>query len=90
MDEILDDAGGDGIEGAARFVEEDHLGIEGEGAGDAEALLLAAGKGGRVLMESVRDFVPETDFTQGLLDAIGNVALAPAVFLEGDLEIPPD
>ncbi len=41
-------------------------------------------------MEPVADFVPESDFAQDLLDAVGDVALLPTVFLEGDLEVPPD
>lgn len=31
-----------GIEGGGRFIEEDRLGLHGQGAGDAHALLLAA------------------------------------------------
>ena len=36
------------IEGAGRFIEEHHLGLHGQGAGDGNALLLAAGKLGRI------------------------------------------
>jgi hypothetical protein len=43
VQELLDARGGDGVEGGAGLVEEDHLGLDGEHAGDAEALLLAAG-----------------------------------------------
>ena len=37
-------AGGDRVERRARLVHEDDLGLHGDGPGDAEALLLAAGE----------------------------------------------
>lgn len=41
-DQRFDDLGGEGVERAAGFIKEQHLGREREGAGDAEPLLLAA------------------------------------------------
>ena len=38
------DEAGDGVEGAEGLVEEEHVGVDGEGAGDFEALLHAAGE----------------------------------------------
>jgi hypothetical protein len=89
-DQVLDDTRGDGIERAARFVEEDDLGIEGQGPGDAEALLLPSGEGDGALVEPVGDLAPESDFAEDALYSVGDVAFAPAMLLQGDLEIPPD
>jgi hypothetical protein len=44
LDQLLDLAGRDRVEGRGRFVEQDELGLLGDGAGDAEALLLTAGQ----------------------------------------------
>ena len=41
VDEVLDLGGGDGVERRAGFVHEEDLGFDGEGPGDAEALLLS-------------------------------------------------
>ena len=43
-DEVFDLGGGDGIEGGGRLVHQEDFGIDCEGAGDAHALLLAAGE----------------------------------------------
>jgi len=45
-EDIEDGAAGGGIEGGGRFVGEDDGGVAGEGAGDGDALLLAAGEVG--------------------------------------------
>src|SRR5580704_931605 len=58
-EELFDFRGTDGIEGGARLVEKKHFGLNGQGAGDAEALLLAAGKLVGGLVEVVFDLVPE-------------------------------
>ncbi len=41
-EEFLDPGGGDGVEGGAGFIHEQDAGFDGDGAGDAEALLLTA------------------------------------------------
>src|SRR5581483_4267590 len=41
---LLHDAGADRVQGGARLVHQEDLGAEGEGPGDAEALLLPAGE----------------------------------------------
>ena len=42
VDQLLDLGGGDRIERRAGLVHQDHFGIDGDRAGDAQALLLAA------------------------------------------------
>src|SRR5215213_7066860 len=44
VDELFDARGGDGVECGARLVHQNDLGIDGNGSGDAQALLLAARK----------------------------------------------
>ncbi|GAA3241288.1 hypothetical protein GCM10020256_64160 [Streptomyces thermocoprophilus] len=46
--QLEDGAGGLRVEGAGGLVGQQHLGVAGEGAGDADALLLAAGELGGV------------------------------------------
>ena len=48
VDGFLHELFGDDVEAAGGFVEDDHFGIADEGAGDGEALALAAGEGGAV------------------------------------------
>ena len=57
--QVLDPAGGDRVERRARLVHQDHVGLDGERAGDAEALLLAAGHAEGVRLEAVLDLVPQ-------------------------------
>ena len=47
-DQLVDDVGQDRVEAGGRLVEEDHLGVGGDGAGEADALLHAARELGRV------------------------------------------
>src|SRR5690606_27843855 len=69
VDHELFDAGRrDRVEGRARLVHEDDLGLEGDGAGDAQALLLAAGEGEGALLEIVLDLVPQGGLLEGVLD----------------------
>ena len=84
--QVLDLEGGDGIEGGAGLVHEDDIGVVGEGAGDAEALLLAAGEGEAGLLQVVLHLVPEGGALEGALDQVVEVA-AEAVHLgaEGDV-----
>src|SRR3546814_3379612 len=57
----LDLGGGDRIERRAGLVHQDHFGIDRDGAGDAKPLLLAAGKGGAAVLETVLHFIPEAE-----------------------------
>src|SRR5262245_17201582 len=59
VDQLLDLHGGDGIESRAGLVHEQDLGLDGDGARDAEPLLLAAGEREAALVEPVLDLVPQ-------------------------------
>ena len=59
VDQLLDDGGRDRIERRARLVHQDDFGRDGDGARDAEALLLAAGEAGAGLVEAVLDLFQE-------------------------------
>ena len=52
---VLDGAAGQCIERAEGLVEQQHLGLDGKGAGDADALLHAAGKLSRLFVEGVAE-----------------------------------
>ncbi len=69
-EELFDFRGADGIESGARLVEEKNFGLDGQGAGDAEALLLAAGKIVGGLVELVFHFVPEGGMAEAFLDGV--------------------
>src|SRR3984893_13997347 len=66
-DQVLNRQGGDGIEGRAGLVHQQHVGLHGDRAGDAEALLLAAGKPTARLVQAVLDLVPQVGALQGSL-----------------------
>ena len=51
--------GGDRVERRARLVHQDHFRADGDGARDAQALLLAAGEAGARLVQAVLDLVPQ-------------------------------
>ena len=57
--ELLHLHGRTGVQGAGGFVHQQHFGLNSQGAGDAKALLLAAGKAQRALFQAVLHFVPE-------------------------------
>ncbi len=67
VDELLHPGGGDGIERRAGFVHEDHLRVDGDGAGDAQPLLLATGEPGAWLVEALLHLVPQPGAAQGFL-----------------------
>jgi hypothetical protein len=82
-----DFAGELGVERARGFVEEQHGRLDGEGAGDGGALLLAAGELGRVGV----GFVGEADAVeQGKRTVAGGVGREPADEAGGEREIFPD
>lgn len=71
-----EDAGFDGfggfwVEGAGGLVHEDDFWVCGDGAGEAEALLLADGEAARGVFEAVFDLVPEGGGAEGGLDECG-------------------
>src|ERR1700761_402947 len=69
FDQLFDTAGGDRVQCRGRLVEQEDLRPERDTARDAQALLLAAGKPQRVLLELVLDLVPQCCAAQRLLDA---------------------
>src|ERR687896_716426 len=73
--EVLDLARGDRVERRARLVHQDHVGLHGEAARDAEPLLLAAGHAEGVRPEAVLDLVPERGVGEGALHDLVHVAL---------------
>jgi hypothetical protein len=68
VNELFDADGGDRVEGRAGLVHQQHLGLEGERAGDAESLLLAAGQAGARAVEDVLDLFPQRGLPERLLD----------------------
>src|SRR4051812_37126735 len=56
--QVLDPPGGDRVEGRAGLVHEDHVGLGGQRASDAQSLLLATGHAEGVGLEPVLDLVP--------------------------------
>ena len=50
---------GDGVERGGRFVHQNDFRLDGDGAGDAEALLLAAGQAERAGVQPVLHLVPQ-------------------------------
>src|SRR5690554_2786919 len=75
-DQLLDPRRGDGVEGRAGLVHQDHFGTDGDGAGNAQALLLAAGQAGAGLVQALLDLVPQARPLQAGLDDIVEIALA--------------
>jgi hypothetical protein len=75
-----------GVEGAKRFVEEEDFGLGGEGAGEGDALALAAGE---LVGEAVAE-AGEADHFEEFVDAVGDFLFGRAVFAadfeaEGDV-----
>ena len=68
---LLDDAAGLRIEGGRRLVAQNDLRLDGQPAGQAEALLLADGKAGRRGVEPVLDLVPQAGRLELALDDDG-------------------
>jgi len=58
--QVLDLQRRDGVQGRRGLVHQEHLGVHGEGASDAQALLLATGEVGRRDFQSALHAVPES------------------------------
>ena len=67
-DQVLDARRGPRIERRGRLVHEQDLRIDGQGAGDAQPLLLPAGKAQGVVVQPVLDLVPQAGALQAGLD----------------------
>ena len=72
--QVLDPGGGDRVERRAGLVHEDDLGLDGQGPGDAEPLLLAAREVEARAVELVLDLVPEGGAAERALDQLVHVA----------------
>lgn len=81
--QLEDGAGGLRVEGAGGLVGEQHLGVAGESAGDADALLLTAGELGR---EGLR-LVGETDQVEQLQRLAGTFLSRDAEDLQGQFDV---
>src|SRR5579863_2703825 len=68
LDQILDARSRDRIERRARLVHEDHLRLNGDGARDAQALLLTARKSGAGSIEPILDLLPQAGALQTRAD----------------------
>jgi hypothetical protein len=79
LDQLLDAAGRNRIERRSRLVEQQHVRLQCDGAGDAQSLLLAAGQAQGALAQLVLHFVPQGALAQRALDAV--VHFRPGQFL---------
>ncbi len=90
VDQFLDARRGDRVEGRAGLVEQDDLGLDGDGAGDAQALLLAARKAHAAGVQLVLDLLPQGAAAQGLFDPAVEFGLGQALVetdAEGDVVV---
>jgi hypothetical protein len=71
-EELFDFGGTNGIESRAWLIEEKDFRLDGEGAGNAKALLLAAGKLVGGLVEVVLYFVPESSMSQAFFNGFSH------------------
>src|SRR5262249_22256402 len=85
VDQLLDLRGRDRVERRARLAEQDALGPHRHGAGNAQALLLAAREAQAVGVELVLDLLPQGGATQRVLDAAVELA-ARQPLVESDAE----
>ena len=90
-DEVFDLRGGDGVERGGGLVHQQDFGVDGQGAGDAHALLLAAGeRGAGFFLQIVLHLFPEGGLLERALDGlVEDAAIAEAVELEaaGDVVV---
>src|SRR6266404_7215254 len=82
--QVFDFAGRNWVEGRARLVHQQHFGLQGQGAGDAQALLLSTREtGSGLLVQMVFDLVPQSGAVERVLDYFVKLfAIAEAVELE--------
>ena len=70
--QLLDAERAVGVQRGARLVHEDHFRLDGQYAGDAQPLLLAAGEGVGRLFQFVLDLVPEGRAAQSVRSTISS------------------
>src|SRR5450432_360246 len=75
VDELLDVRRRDGVQRRGRLVHEQHLGLDGERARDAEALLLTARQAEGVVGEAILDLFPQRRLLERALDAHRDLSL---------------
>src|SRR5690625_3246008 len=75
VDQLLDAAGRDRVQRRGGLVQQQHVGPQGDGAGNAQALLLAAGQAQRALAELVLHLVPQRRLAQGEFHALVELLL---------------
>jgi hypothetical protein len=76
LHQVLDAGGGDGVERRAGLVHQQHVGPSGDGAGDAEPLLLATREAHGRVLEAVLHLVPQGGLVERLLDHRFEIGLA--------------
>ncbi|EGY02120.1 hypothetical protein AZA_21096 [Nitrospirillum viridazoti Y2] len=74
--QLLDLGGGDGVQRRGRLVQQQHGRTHGHGAGDAQALLLAAGQRQAALAQLVLDLGPQRGLAQRLFHAHVHIGAA--------------
>ena len=79
VDQVLDRGCRDRVERRGGLVEQHHIGLDRDRAGDAEALLLPAGEAERARLQAILDLVPERRAAQRALDSSVEVGLHPEV-----------
>jgi hypothetical protein len=72
-DQLLEPGRGDRVERRGGLVHQDHLGLQRDRPGDAQALLLPAGQTRRRRTQAVLDLVPQSGGLQRALDALAHV-----------------
>ena len=73
--QVLDLRRRDRVERRSRLVEQDHVRLDRDRAGEAKPLLLAAGEAEGALLEPILDLVPERRLRQGSFDAAVEIVL---------------
>ena len=63
------------IQGRGGLVEQQHLGLDGQRAGDAQTLLLAAGQPDRAIAQPILDLVPQGGAAECFLDDLVHAAV---------------
>jgi len=70
VDQFLDLRGGDGIQRRARLVHQNYLGVDRDGAGDTQPLLLSAGQASARFIHSLFDFLDQAGPFQAVADQL--------------------
>ena len=82
VDQILDSQRRNRVKSRARLIHQQHLRVYGHGAGDAQTLLLTAGKADARIVKTILDLVPQVGATQSPLDQIVRIGLRDLAVVE--------